>query len=134
MTIEIKDGMFVHDNHMIKGGTSVRHVADGVVTITIESHGAMALDVFNYADRLALARFLLTDVAWGPTQTLESFMAGAGGNSDADRLAYVNSFGEDWESTRDATDLRTWINHGDSSRVDGVWDERIKAYYKARGY
>lgn len=134
MTTENQDGVFVHDNHMTKGGTTVRHLADGAITITIENHGAIALDVFNYADRVALARFLLTDVAWGPQQTLESFMAGTGGNSEADRLAYVNSFGDAWTATLFANDLWTWIKHEDSQNLGEDWDERIKAYYKTRGY
>ena len=93
------------------------------------------IDVLHYAERVALARFLVKDLAWGPDQTIASFAAGdSGPNAKDDRYRYIYSFGRDWLHGPDHEALRIWIMHEDHSKVVGIWDERVRQYYADRGY
>lgn len=140
MTTQIDGDTFVHQDDQSPYGlggyprkSTFRHLPGGSVHVTCGTGPDHTTDLMTYAERVALARFLLRDVAWGPKQTMRSFVAGiSGGNAKADRLAYVESFGD--QDPAFATDLRTWVNHEDSQNLTGVWDERVKSYYAARGY
>jgi len=134
MSVEINGDTFVHTHESAGTNTAVRRMPDGGLSIACQLVGGI-IDVMTYAERIELARWMLQDVAWGPNQTMASFVAGISGpNGRADRLAYVASFGAEWADTEDATALRTWINYQDSQNLVGVWDERVRRYYTDRGF
>ena len=137
MTINITDGILTHHDPRENRVSTFRILPDGGMNVRVKNPGSINLDELSYADRIALARFLLTGAAFGPKYTLDSFTAGIGGpNRDHDRQNYIDSFGTAWRDGDPlvARELQTWIDHQDSTDVDGVWHERIEAYYADRGY
>lgn len=135
MTIDIQPDLFVHTTTANRV-SSFLVFPDGGLRVRVKNPSSLNVDEFSYADRDKLARFLLQGLNIPPKQTLADFAAGIGGpNEKYDRLNYVDSFGKSvWRTSAEATDLQTWINHDDSSRLDGAWDARVKEYYAARGY
>ena len=135
MTIDIKTDLFAHSTTANRVST-VAIFPDGGMRLRVKNPSSINVDEFSYADRVKLTRFLLQGLNFHPHYRLADFAAGIGGpNEPNDRLNYVESFGKTlWRSSSVASDLQTWINHDDSSRLDGKWGERVKEYYAARGF
>lgn len=142
MTTHIDGDVFVHQHEHDDSETTFRHMPGGSLRICGRTRRAPAADVefttdmMTYTERIGLARFVLRGVPFGPQQTLHSFVAGiSGGDTEADRRAYVESFEVHAVPADDVREaLRIWVMHQDSQNLTGVWDERVKAYYAARGY
>lgn len=135
MTLNIQPGMVTHQSGSRISTYSIS--PDGGLRVRVKNPGGVNLDEMDYAERISLARFLLQGQVWGPNFRIEDFANGYGGpNGPEDRRAYVDSFGPllGKGGSTSAVDLQTWINHDDSSRLDGEWDERIRTYYRDRGY
>lgn len=132
MTLSFQPGLVTHQS-----GSRITTVAvteEAGLRLRLKNPGSTNLTEFNREDRIGLARLLLNGLSWGPNFRIEDFANGFGGpNERADRYAYVDSFGPGKGGTTE-TDLLTWINHEDSSGLVGQWDERIRTYYRDRGY
>lgn len=132
MSVEINDNTFFHRRAPSDAESTFRISPNGILGVAGADH---TVDVMEYHERVALARWLLKDLNWGPNQTIASFAAGIGGpNEQDDRLRFINSFGDSWIGTKYHEGLRIWIVHQDASKLDGVWDERVRKYYTDRGY
>lgn len=132
MTTDIKTDLFTHSTTANRVST-IALFPDGGMRIRVKNPSSINVDEYSYADRVKAARFLLQGLNFNPQYRLADFAAGIGGPNDpADRAQYVESFGE--HAWRESRDLLTWVNHDDSSRLDGKWDERVKEYYATRGY
>lgn len=108
---------------------------DDGLRVRVMNPGGVNVDEMSYAERVELARFLVADLPFGANLTMQAFADGQGGpNRKADRAQYVGSLDESWQTSADRHDLLTWINHQDYSRIAGDWYDRIKDYYKERGY
>lgn len=135
MTLNIQPGMVTHQS-----GSRITTVAvaeDAGLRIRVKNGpDSVNVDEFTREERITLARVLLNGLNWGPNFRIEDFANGFGGpNEREDRRAYVDSFGPLLgKSDTSARDLQTWIDHEDSSWLMGEWDERIRTYYRDRGY
>lgn len=130
------NGLATHGDPKLVRVSTYRILPEGGLGVRVKNPGSVNVDELSYVDRVELARFLLKGLAFGPKYTMDRFTAGVGGpNSAEDRRQYVDSFGPLLgRSEVSARDLQTWINHQDSSDLDGVWHDRIEAYYADRGY
>lgn len=135
MTLNFQPGMITHQS-----GSRITTVAiseEAGARVRVKNGDTVNVDEFNRADRLSLARLLLHGFNWGPNFRMEDFANGFGGpNEREDRRAFVDSFGPllGKGGRTSAIDLQTWIDHEDSSRLEGEWDERVRTYYWDRGY
>jgi hypothetical protein len=78
VTVEVQDVLFTHSsgNRM----STVRILEGGGVSIRIKNNatGVVNPDEYSYADRIALARFLLQGTDFDPKYRLADFLAGFG--------------------------------------------------------
>jgi hypothetical protein len=133
MTIDITDNLFTHQSGS-RMSVATR-MLEGPLRLRVKNGKEVNVDELTYLERVEFARFLLADLPFGANLTVQDFAGGTGGpNEREDRIHHLASFDGDWRDDKQATDLTTWTNHQDYSRVDGDWYDRIKEYYKEHGY
>lgn len=134
MTTNITDGLLAHYSETNRSST-YSFAEGGRLRVRVKNPGGVNMDEMSYTERVDLARFLLADLPFGANLTVQDFAGGQGGpNTKIDRLTYLQAHDHEWQCSKEGHDLRTWVNHQDYSRIDGVWHDRIREYYKDRGY